>query len=209
MYKGVPWLVKTINVFSELENPSLGVKLRLPIEDLLGKTSRGFHPKEPWFPCRRNDWVILADGTRGVVTSLSHEMVEMVQRGGARKTYLTSDFLAQSPLNISMNFRLKITFGISYGCQETSTTDILGTLKAFIAEQIEAEGYADVLLNLRVEFQEAAASSLDMVVIADFKGEMAPLYQRLVRAINRWCVDACTKNNWEIPFPQLTVHKGA
>ena len=98
---GVPWLVKNINFFSELENPYLGVKLRLPIEELLNKTSRPFHKQEPWFPCKRNDWVILADGTRGVVTNLSHEMVELVQRGGSHKTYQTSDFLALSPLNIS------------------------------------------------------------------------------------------------------------
>jgi len=207
IYYGVPWLVKNINVFSELENPSLGVKLRLPIEDLLGKTSRPFNKKEPWFPCKQNDWVILADGTRGVVTSLSHEMVELVQRGGAHKTYQTSDFLAQSPLNISVNFRLKIPFGISYNLQKDSTGSVLETLESYISIQIDKEGYKKSLLNLRVEFQQAADSSLDILVIADFKGDMAPLYNRLFRAIQRWCVDACTLNNWEIPFPQLTIHK--
>ncbi|MCD4722452.1 MAG: hypothetical protein K8S13_21730 [Desulfobacula sp.] len=207
IYYGVPWLVKNINVFSELENPSLGVKLRLPIEDLLGKISRPFHKKEPWFPCKRNDWVILADGTRGVVTSLSHEMVELVQRGGAHKTYQTSDFLAQSPLNLSMNFRLKIPFGISYNLQKDSTGSILETLESYINTQVDKEGYKESLLNLRVEFQQAASSSLDILVLADFKGDMAPLYRRLSRAIQRWCVDACTLNNWEIPFPQLTIHK--
>lgn len=207
IYHGVPWLVKNINVFSELENPSLGVKLRLPIEALLGKISRPFHKKEPWFPCKRNDWVILADGTRGVVTSLSHEMVELVQRGGAHKIYQTSDFLAQSPLNLSMNFRLKIPFGISYNLQKDSTGSVLETLESYIRMQIDKEGYKESLLNLRVEFDQAASSSLDLLVLADFKGDMAPLYRRLSRAIQRWCVDACTLNNWEIPFPQLTIHK--
>ncbi|CCK79676.1 MULTISPECIES: hypothetical protein [Desulfobacula] len=207
VHHGVPWLVKSINVFSELENPYLGVKLRLPIEELLGKTSRPFHKKEPWFPCKRSDWVILSDGTRGVVTSLSHEMVELVQRGGSHKTYQTSDFLALSPLNISVNFRLKIPFGISYDLQKESTGSILEILKSYIETQIDAEGYKKSLLNLKVEFCQAGGSSLDMVVIADFKGDMAPLYQRLSRAIQRWCVDACTLNKWEIPFPQLTIHK--
>jgi len=207
IYRGVPWLVKNINVFSELENPSLGVKLRLPIENLLGETSRPFHKKEPWFPCKRNDWVILADGTRGVVTSLSHDMVELVQRGGAHKIYQTPDFLAQTPLNISVNFRLKIPFGISYNLQKESTGSILEILESYISMQIEKEGYHESLLNLRVEFQQAASSSLDMVVLADFNGDLAHLYRRLSRAIQRWCVDACTLNNWEIPFPQLTIHK--
>ena len=207
IYYGVPWLVKNINVFSELENPSLEARLRIPIEDLLGKISRPFHKKEPWFPCKRNDWVILADGTRGVVTSLSHEMVELVQRGGARKIYQTSDFLAQSPLNLSMNFRLKITFGISYNLQKDSTGSVLEILESYINMQMDKEGYKESLLNLRVEFDQAGSSSLDLLVLADFKGEAAPLYRRLDRAIQRWCVDACTLNNWEIPFPQLTIHK--
>lgn len=207
MYNGVPWLVKDINLFSEIENPALGITLRLPIETLLDKTSRPFHKKEPWFPCKRGDWVILSDGTRGVVTSLSHEMVEMVQRGGAHKTYQTGDFLALTPLNISVNFRLKTPFGISYDLQKESTSTILDTMKAYIEEQIEKEGYKESLLNLRVEFAQAAASSLDMVIISDFKGEMAPLYQRLARAVQRWCVDACTINNWEIPFTQIQIHQ--
>lgn len=206
-YQGVPWLVKRINLFTTLENPTLGVSLRLPIEDLMDKSSRPFHKKEPWFPCRRNDWVILADGTRGCVTSLSHEMVELVQRGGAQKVYQTGDFLAQSPLNLSVNFRLKILFGISYALQAQSTHGVPDLLEAHIQEQILREGYENSLLNLRVEFSQAGASSLDLVVIADFKGEMAPLYNRLSRAIQRWCVDACTQNNWNIPFPQLTIHR--
>ena len=205
---GVPWLVKKINLFSELENPDMGVELRVPIEEFFGKTSRTFHPKEPWFPCRRNDWVILSDGTRGAVVSLSHEMVEMVQRGGARKTYQTSDFLGMTPLNLSVSFRLKNTFGIGYDHQKESTTSILEKMKAYIEKQLDKEGYTDSLLNLRVEFESAGASSLDLVVITDFKGEEAPLYQRINRAVQRWCVDACSEYQWDIPFPQLTVHKG-
>ncbi len=206
-HQGVPWLVKNINVFTTLENPTLGVSLRLPIEELINKTSRVFDRNEPWFPCRKNDWVILGDGTRGCVTSLSHEMVELVQRGGAHKVYQTGDFLALSPLNLSINFRLKIPFGISYNLQTESTNRVLDILTAHIQEQIINEGYEKSLLNLRVEFAQAGASSLDLVVIADFKGREAPLYNRLSRSIQRWCVDACTDNNWEIPFPQLTIHR--
>jgi len=61
------------------------------------------------------------------------------------------------------------------------------------------------LLNLRVEFALANSSSLDITVIADFSGELADLYNRLRRAIQRWCVDACSENGWEIPFPQMTL----
>nr|WP_320016592.1 hypothetical protein [uncultured Desulfobacter sp.] len=209
MYQGVPWRVKYINFFSVLENPDLDITLRIPITELTGKTSRRFDPHESWFPCRKNDWVILSDGTRGGVTQLSHETVELVLRGGAKKTYQTADFLAMTPLNLSVNFRIKETFGIDYGLQKDATATIPDLLSAFIQENIEKEGYADDLLNLRVEFAEAGASSLDLVVLADFKGRQAPVYNRLRRSIQRWCVDAASQYNWGIPFPQLTVHQEA
>lgn len=208
LYHGVPWLVKSINFFCKLENPFLEMSLRLPIEELLGKTSRTFNKNEPWFPCRKNDWVILSDGTRGKVTSLSHEMVVLVQRGGARKTYQTGEFLGLSPLNLSLNFRLKVPFGIGYEHQEASTGTILKTLQDYLLQRIDQENYKKDLLDFKVEFQAAGSSSLDIIVIADFNGNLAHLYGRLNRAIQRWCVDACTLNHWSIPFPQITVHQG-
>lgn len=206
MYQGVAWRVKNINFHTLLENPDLDITLRIPIMELIGKTSRRCDPHESWFPCRKNDWVILSDGTRGGVTHLSHETVELVLRGGAKKTYQTADFLAMTPLNLSVNFRIKVPFGIGYGHQKDATTTIPELLSAFIQEQIEKEGYADDLLNLRVEFAQAGASSLDLVVITDFKGSQAPVYNRLTRSIQRWCVDAASQYNWDIPFPQITVH---
>ena len=65
------------------------------------------------------------------------------------------------------------------------------------------------LLNLRVEFESAGDSSLNIVVIADFSGQLADVYNRLRRSIQRWCVDAAAEFNWDIPFPQLTVHNAA
>jgi hypothetical protein len=144
---------------------------------------------------------------RGKVIGISQELVQMVARGGAHRTYQTADFLALSPLNLSRNFRLKETIGISYDLQQESVTSIPATLQAHIEKRIDEEGYADKLLNLRVEFERANTSSLDIVVIADFDGELGDLYNRLRRSIQRWCVEACTENHWEIPFTQLTLHQ--
>jgi hypothetical protein len=121
-------------------------------------------------------------------------------------TYQTGDFLAKSPRNLATNFRIKETIGISYGLQKESTTSIPETLHGYITRRAEQEGYGDQLLSLRVEFALANSSSLDLAVIADFEGELGDLYNRLRRAIQRWCVDACTENGWEIPFQQLTLH---
>ena len=204
--EGLPWRVKKIDIFTQLDNPDAGICQRIAIENLVDLKSRPTRGDEPWFPCRKDDWVLLSDGVRGKVIGISHELVELVERGGARKTYLTQDFLGQSPRNLSVNFRLKETIGVSYDLQSISTTSMLQILKAHLLKNIEAEGYGPDLLQLNVEFQSANTSSLDLVVLADFKGVQAPLYNRLRRAIQRWCVDACTENNWEIPFTQLTLH---
>lgn len=207
-FEGLPWKVDQLNFFSKLINPVAGISLRIPLDELVGMTSRPFDHDEPWFPCRQGDWVILGDGVRGKVTGISAEMVELVQRGGATKTYLTQDFLANSPLNLATNFRIKETLGISYSLQAQSTTSIPSALQAYLLERIEEEGYGNKLVNLRVEFEKAGNSSLDLVVIADFSGDMGDLYNRLRRAVQRWCVDACTQYDWEIPFPQMTLHGG-
>lgn len=206
---GIPWRVEAINIFSILENPTIGLKQRVPIRSLLDLKSRPSNNDEPWFPCAKGDWVILADGTRGKVIGVSCEFVKLVQRGGSHKTYLTPQFLGLSPLNLSVNFRVKETIGISYDLQAISTTKVIEILQKALERRLDEEGYTKDLLNLRVEFEYANTSSLDIVVIADFKGHLGDLYNRIRRAIQRWCVDACTENHWEIPFTQVTVHGNA
>jgi len=203
---GLPWKVQSINFYCILYNPVADISQRLPITGLVGLKSRPSRPNEPWFPCQRGDWVILNDGVRGKVIGISIEMVQLVERGGAQVTYQTSDFLAHSPRNLATNFRIKEILGISYSLQMTSTAEIPETLHQYILQRAEQEGYGEQLLNLRVEFAQAGNSSLDLAVIADFKGELGDLYNRLRRAIQRWCVDACSEYHWEIPFPQMTLH---
>lgn len=206
LMEGLPWRVEQINVFSTLVNPVAGISQRVPIDELVDLKSRPSHADEPWFPCGKGDWVILSNGVRGKVNGISHELVQLVERGGARLTYQMADFLAASPRNLATNFRIKEIIGLSYGLQKESTAAIPEILQNYLLQRLTQEGYAEQLLNLRVEFNAANTSSLDIAVIADFKGELGDLYNRLRRAIQRWSVDACTENGWEIPFPQLTLH---
>lgn len=151
-------------IFTTLENTTAGISQRIAIENLVDLKSRTMTKEEPWFPCRRDDWMLLNDGTRGKVIGISQELVELVERGGARKTYLTQDFLRQAPRNSSVNFRLKETIGISHDLQESSTKTIPETLRLYLMERVEAEGYAAELINLQVEFQAAGASSNVIVI---------------------------------------------
>ncbi len=204
---GLPWRVRQINIFSQLENPTAELSQRVRIDDLVDLKSRPVKRDDPWFPCKKDDWVMLSDGMRGKVTGISQELVELIERGGARRTYTTGDFLGLSPMNLSRSFRLKETIGISYNLQRESVAGIPDTLKGHIEQRAADEGYADNLHSLRVEFEKANTSSLDLVVIADFDGALAEIYGRLRRAMQRWCVEACNEYGWEIPFTQLTLHQ--
>lgn len=207
VYNGIAWRVESLQFYSHLKNPELkGGLIRLPLRELMDLKSRPYQADEPWFPCRENDWVILGDGTLGKVVTQTPEIVELVLLGGSRKTYRTPDFLAQTPNNISTNFRLKVTFGIDYQHQAASTRQVPQQLAAMIVEELEAAGYSRHLINLDVEFKAAGASSLDLEILADFAGEAARHYETLTRSLQRIAVDACNKYGWVIPFTQVTLH---
>lgn len=203
---GVPWKLERIHFFCKLYNPSLDLRISIPVEDMMGQISRPYKQEEPWFPCIKGDWVVVGQQSRAKVVSLTHETVELVERGGKRIFYQTQDFLASVPVNLSRNFRLRVPFGISYNQQSIATSMVPTTIQTYIEKQFTEKGYDKKCLNLSVEFMQAGESSLDLMILADFKGEMAEVYKRLERFIQRCCVEACTLNNWEIPFAQLTLH---
>ena len=206
---GLPWEVKNINIFSTLHNPRANLTKRVKLGDLARLNSRPADKSEPWFPCQKGDWVILSDGVRGKVIGISLELVELIQRGGARCTYTLSNFLGASPQNLSLNFRLKERLGISYSNQKMATREAPKKLKEYLLDRLREDEYQEILLNLNVEFEKANDSSLDLVVIADFKGDAADIYNRLRRALQGYCVDASSEFDWEIPFPQVTFHNPA
>ncbi|NEW61135.1 hypothetical protein GSY74_07560 [Sulfurovum sp. bin170] len=206
LYLDLPWRVKNINIFTIIENPVSGVSLRIPIEELIGLASRPSLEYEPWFPCKVGDWLLLSNDYYGKVVGISLEFIEFVDVGGGHRSYIVSDFLALSPQNLSTDFRIIDSIGIGYGHQKESTTIIVKQLESFILQKIEKEGYRDGLKKLIVQFSHAGESSLDIAIVANFNGNMAPLYHRLRRSIGRWAVEACSEYGWEIPFKQITIH---
>jgi predicted nucleic acid-binding Zn-ribbon protein len=207
VYRDVPWRVISINIYSQLENPCLSPRiLRVPLGELMDLNSRTFSPSEPWFPSKMNDWVILSDGTRGQVISQTPEMVQLKLRGGSVKTYASSNYLGMDPLNISENFRLKIIFGFDYAHQAIITDHIPALLSDFLNENMGAGTYANDLIQLKVEVEAAGASSLDLAIIADFKGRAAANYNAIARLIQKLTIEAANMYQWNIPFPQVTVH---
>ncbi|MEO1611646.1 MAG: hypothetical protein AAFU55_04740, partial [Pseudomonadota bacterium] len=204
---GISYQVRKLDFYTDFVNPALDADFTLPVRTLIGMRSRPTAPDEPWFPTRRGDWVRLADEAYGQVVSQSPDMVELQIPGGSQVTYATADFLAEKPENLSDGFRAEIVFGLSYRHQDALPGAIMAQLKAHIADgiaELVPEGY---LRDVGVEMLEAADSAVNFEVEADLVGEAAPMLEEVERELTRLCVDACNKFGWEIPFPQLVVHK--
>jgi hypothetical protein len=207
VYNGLPWKVKSMGFYTRLVNEDLlGGDIRLPLRELLKFHSRPWKDQEPWFPTKQGDWVLLSDRTHGKVVVQTPEMVELVLLGGSRKVYRAIDFLGQNPMNLSANFRLRVTFSIDYQHQSIVTEEIPAQLERILTAKFSELGYEEYIIKIRVEFQQAGPSSLNVEVLADFTGEAGDKYYVLHRAIQKICVDACTQYGWVIPFTQLTLH---
>jgi hypothetical protein len=208
LYNGIPWLVQSLNFSALLVNPELaGGHLRLPLHDLFALRSRAFAPEEPWFPTHLEDWVLLDGQTLGKVILQTPEIVRLILLGGSRRTFPTPDFLTQSPIVLSTGFRLTVLFGLDYQHQGRITREIPTGLASRLSQELSREGYEKEIVHITVEFAAAAASSLDLHVMADFSGSAAPHYHVLTRLIQRFCVEACNDYGWIIPFPHITLHR--
>jgi len=207
LYNGLPWQIQALNMHATLVNPALrGGNLKLPLSALTSLVSRCYDEVEPWFPTRENDFVLLNDDSYGQVTLQTPEMVQ-VRVAGACKTFPAGAFLDKYPQNLSANgFTVSIKFGIDYRHQSTVTAEITKTLEGYIAAQLKDSRYGAHLKDCFVEFDEAAASSLNLLVSASFTGAAADAYLHLRRLLQRLAVDACNANNWTMPFDQMTVH---
>ena len=207
VYNGLPWKVQALNVYSTLVNPELrGGKMMMPLETLSALHSRPYDATEPWFPTRENDYVLLDDQTYGRVIMQTPEIVQL-QVLGADKTYPVASFLASNPQNLSQNgFVITIRFGIDYQHQAMVTHEIKQTLENYLATHLKESRWNEYLRECYVEFDEAAASSLNFFVYVSFLGNAADSYFRIRRTLQSLLVDACNANTWVIPFTQMTVH---
>jgi len=207
IYRDLPWQVNALSFYTTLINPQLeGGLLRVPLRELVDYNSRQYDAAEAWFPSRVGDYVMLDDGSYGQVIAQTPETVQLKVMG-ALKTYRTTSFIEQNPRNLSLQgFTLMMTFGLDYQHQEQVTSSIRETMQQELTEGLSQTDMAQYQTQLAVEFKEAAASSLDLIVITSFNGDAADRYFAIQRLLQRLAVDACNRHGWDIPFNQITVH---
>lgn len=206
IYEGLPYRVARLSLGVLLVNPELkGGLRRLMLRDMTGLRSRTTRDGEVWFPTSEGDWVLRDDRPAKVVEQ-TPERVLLQCLGGSSLSVPSTDFLADPGERLSGGFRIARRFGIDYAHQAESTTEVPRRLRAHLLENLEGLVDKRLLKQLKVEFLEAGASSLDYALLADFEGEAAPRYKELSRALQRFAVDACNAEGWGIPFSQVTVH---
>ncbi|MFK7741695.1 MAG: hypothetical protein AB8H80_15360 [Planctomycetota bacterium] len=204
---GLPYRVESLRFYSRLRNPELsGGRLRVPIRDLIHQRSRPVAPDEPWFPCREGDMVGLSDGTTGMVQMQTPECVVLTRRDDAPRSIPTAAFLALSPKNLSKGFEITSTFGVDYRHQADVLDAVPAAMQAKVKSYLADDPDAAAILSVRVMFQTAGASSLDLIAIVTCSGEAAPRFFALRRAVHTALVAACNEQGYAIPFPQLQVH---
>jgi len=208
VFKGVPFLVQKLDFYSHLVNPKMrGGHFVIPISELRGYHSRPVAEDEIWFPCSEGDVVILSDERWGRVTFISPECVVMEDDGGSANTFEIADFLALSPRNMSDGYRTESEFGVDYRHQAIATTDIPRIMAAEVRKDLEARFGKEKVRNVAVEFMTAGDSALIYEVEADMTSEAAWEWEEVKFALAKFATDSCTRNGWNIPFPQLTISR--
>ncbi len=207
IWNGVPWLVQEIGVIVLLRNPRLqGGMLRLMVGELHGHHSRPLVHEEEWFPTKCDDWVILSDDTYGRVVKQTSEQV-VLENLASKKYYSTQNFLSMSPLNLSTGYRLVIKFGLDYGVQSRICEELPKIFEEYLKTHFQEKMEKDPpdIISIHVHFDNAGASSLNLIILAKVNGSCAEDFYPLKWELNKVLVQICNENQLVIPFTQLTV----
>lgn len=207
---GVPWRVGKIHMFTQLTNSVIGGPgLRLPLEELSGMVSRPGALDEPWFPFPKRSWVLLDGTTMAQITDLTPDHVEIVYGGGMKRWIPLADFMGMDVAGLSGGFARAITLGLDYRHQAQAPHEIPELLKADVRAALLETMREDELVNVIVEFEAAADSSLNFLIVGVFAGSQAPNFPGLTRLLQRAALESATRHGWNIPFPQMVVHKAS
>ncbi|MGI9480677.1 MAG: hypothetical protein ACR2PI_28595 [Hyphomicrobiaceae bacterium] len=208
LFAGVPWLVKRLDLYTNLVNPELdGGTFTVPVRELVGHHSRPAAEGEAWFPTRKGDWVQLSDGHIGRVVSQTPELVQIVELGGARRTFETTAFLADAPRNLSTGYRIKTEFGLDYQHLDIAVSEIPTRLAEHVRTELGDLLGENGVRNVDVDLLRADDSAIIFEIETDISGDMASRYEDVERCVAHAMVAAANQNGWVIPFPQMVLHR--
>ena len=204
-YEGVPWMVKSINIYSHLVNPVLeGGELRMPLREMSQLISQPIADDEPWFPSNLHDYILLPDGSFGQVVIQTPEFVQIKSREMIR-TYLVSDYLNLAVKNLSMgSFACVGNFGLSLEHQEICLDMVPKAFEGAIKSNFERNEMQSSLEELRVEMSSIQSASIQYFLYVQMKSGAAEHYWKIQRMMQQACVATCNREGWKIENPDST-----
>ncbi len=207
VYNGLPYRVAALNMYSVLKNPELTGIVRLPLASMMGMISRPAG-KEMWYPASKGDYIMFSDGKLLEVIALTTELIQLQNLAGTKTSVPAADFYNMTFDNLSRGEKFTITgtFGVGYMHQDISNDSIPMALQESVEKALSNTDFAEHVISVAVELKEAGASSLDYWVCVTMSSAAVRAYFKISRIVQQSCVDTCTKENWDIPFPQLTIH---
>lgn len=204
IFRGIPWKVKNINFVTIFENDYLDSSIiRIEIAQIFHMHSRKILPNEQWFPTRTNDWVILSDGTYGQIKLQTVEQIIVELKSLERKYYTTTDYLNLRPTNLSHGFTQGLVWNIDYHLQHSLMNEIIPNIKTKLIEKFKSTPFQ--FQSLIVEFQNAGASSLNLLIEMKFDGSQAAFKLEIERAMNTKMLEISNELKINIPFNRLTI----
>jgi len=204
IFRGIPWKVKNINFVTIFENEFLDSStIRIEIAQIFHMHPRKILPNEQWFPTRTNDWVLLSDGTFGQIKLQTVEQIIVELKSLERKYYTTTDYLNLRPINLSHGFTQSLTWGIDYDTQNNLITELIPSINKKLTDKFKSTPY--IFQSLIVEFQNAGASSLNILIEMKFEGNFAASKLEIERAMNTKMLEIMNEMKINIPFTRLTV----
>ena len=204
-YEGVPWIVKSINIYSHLVNPVLeGGELRMPLGEMSQLISQPIAEDEPWFPSNLHDYILLPDGSFGQVVIQTPEFVQVKSREMIR-TFLVSDYLNLGIKNLSMGtFACVGNFGISLEHQEICLDLVPNAFERSIGLFIDQNGLQPLLEELSVEMSSIQSGSIQYFLYVRMKSPAAEHYWKILRIMQQACVATCNSEGWKVENPDMT-----
>ena len=204
-YEGVPWMVKSINIYSHLVNPVLdGGEIRMPLSEMSQLISQPIAENEPWFPSNLHDYILLPDGSFGQVIIQTPEFVQVKTREMIR-TFLVNDYLNLGIKNLSMGaFACVGNFGISLEHQEICLDLVPNTFQRSIWLFIDQYGLKPFLEELSVEMSSIQSGSIQYFLYVRMKSSAAEHYWKVLRIMQQACVATCNSEGWKVENPDMT-----
>ncbi|MFK7891497.1 MAG: hypothetical protein AB8B63_11840 [Granulosicoccus sp.] len=206
IYRGLPWRVESINMFSILHNPELNGSLRLPLADFHGVSSRP-SDNDSWFPTSCGDVVLCSDERLLEVIHQNPDTVELQALGGQMISIPSSEFYNYKITNLSRGGTFGVTdsFRLDYVHQSISREVVPRILRKAIQKAFDATALKHLVTDVEVELQTAGDSAINYWLFVTAKSPAAKSYLEIRRIMQSACISACLENEWQVPYPHVAL----